>query len=418
MRVALYARVSTDEQAIRGLSIEAQLAALREWAKDKAIVDEYVDLGVSARKPILKRPDLQRLLRDVDAGRIDMIAFTKLDRWTRNVREYYKAQDVLDAHNVSWRAIHEDYETETAAGRLKVNIMLAVAQDEADRTSERVKAVFAEKRRKGLTVNGHMPLGIKFESGVMSPSEDAGKVEALFREYIARRSTSALVPRSEAILGRAYSEQGIRSMLRNERYLEAGVIDPETWATVTAIRETRSFRHGRTNRVYLFAGILVCPECHRRMIAKGVEVGGHEYIYYRCGRSRDSRCDYGRFFKEEDVEAYLLKRVLRAVDGYNLKLARKQKKPVNVTGIQKKLDKLTDLYLEDKISKEDFDARSEPFRDALKSAQTAPRSVDREQIVSALDVYPGLTKAAKKAFWSALVRSVVPTGNGFDITLF
>lgn len=94
MRVALYARVSTEEQALHGLSIEAQKAALGEWAANHTIVDYYIDLGVSARKPILKRPELQRLLRDVEQDRIDLVVFTKLDRWTRNIREYYKAQDV------------------------------------------------------------------------------------------------------------------------------------------------------------------------------------------------------------------------------------------------------------------------------------------------------------------------------------
>ena len=197
MRIALYARVSTEEQSLRGLSIDAQLAALREWAGDQA-VGEYVDPGVSARIPIKKRPHLQRLLRDVEDGKIDLIAFTKLDRWTRNIREYYKAQDILDAHNVAWRAIHEDYETQTAAGRLKVNIMLAVAQDEADRTSERVKAVFDEKRRKGLTVNGHMPVGLQYNDGIVTPGPDADRVRDMFDKYIASRSLRACAVASVA----------------------------------------------------------------------------------------------------------------------------------------------------------------------------------------------------------------------------
>lgn len=152
MRIALYARVSTEEQSLHGLSIDAQLAALRNYAPDA--VGEYVDSGVSGRLPIKKRPELQRLLRDIEAGKIDLVAFTKLDRWTRNIREYYKAQDILDAHHVAWKAIHEDYGTQTAAEILKTNIMLAVGQDESLRTSERVKAVFEDKRRKGLAVNG------------------------------------------------------------------------------------------------------------------------------------------------------------------------------------------------------------------------------------------------------------------------
>lgn len=79
MRIACYARVSTEEQALHGLSIEAQLNALREFANDQS-VGEYVDAGISARSSIAKRPELQRLLRDVEAGKVDLVVFTKLDR--------------------------------------------------------------------------------------------------------------------------------------------------------------------------------------------------------------------------------------------------------------------------------------------------------------------------------------------------
>ena len=69
-RVFLYIRVSTEEQAIHGLSIEAQTAALEEWARANRhkVVGIYIDAGISARKPASKRPELQRLLDDVRAG--------------------------------------------------------------------------------------------------------------------------------------------------------------------------------------------------------------------------------------------------------------------------------------------------------------------------------------------------------------
>ena len=75
-----------------------------------------------------------------------IILVTKLDRWFRNIGEYYKVQEILEAHNVSWKTIYEDYDTSTAAGRLKINIMLSVAQDEADRASERIKKCLMQKK--------------------------------------------------------------------------------------------------------------------------------------------------------------------------------------------------------------------------------------------------------------------------------
>ena len=95
---ALYMRVSTEEQARHGDSIEAQRQALREYAvaHDLAIVGEYADEGISGQKPVRKRPALSEMLAEVEAGKIDLILFTKLDRWFRSVKLYYQAQEVLD----------------------------------------------------------------------------------------------------------------------------------------------------------------------------------------------------------------------------------------------------------------------------------------------------------------------------------
>ena len=69
------------------------------------VVDHYIDAGVSGGKPAFKRPQMSRLLEDVKEGKIDMILFTRLDRWFRNVQEYFKVQEILDAHGVAWKAI-------------------------------------------------------------------------------------------------------------------------------------------------------------------------------------------------------------------------------------------------------------------------------------------------------------------------
>lgn len=417
MRIALYARVSTDEQALRGLSIEAQLAALREFAGEQS-VGEYVDAGVSARITIKKRPELQRLLRDVEAGKIDLVAFVKLDRWTRNIREYYKAQDVLDAHGVAWKALREDYETQTAAGRLKVNIMLAVAQDEADRTSERVKAVFEEKRRKGLSVNGHMPLGLDFCAGHPTPNADAEKVKELFSRFIALRSLRACAAVSAEITGKRYTTTGLRQLLNNERYLAAGVVSPETWERTQAILSTHATRTVTPGRVYLFSGLLACPVCGGKMTARTYRPRGHEYVYYSCARaSKQLTCTNHTCVREDLLEAYMLDHVLAAVKDHNLRITKGRKKPVDVDALQRKLDRLTDLYLDEGIEKDEFDRRAAPIRDAIKSASLTPQAVDAAEIRSALDTYEGLSKTAQRAFWGFLVRRIIPTGEGFEIAL-
>ena len=160
-RAALYIRVSTDEQALHGDSLSTQRELLTAYAKSNSmeIVGCYVDDGYTASK--LNRPALQRMLNDVRLDKIDIILFTKLDRWFRSVRDYYKIQEVIETHHVNWKTILENYDTTTSSGRLHINIMLSVAEDEVSRTSERIKVVFESKVRRGEAINGNFPIGFK-----------------------------------------------------------------------------------------------------------------------------------------------------------------------------------------------------------------------------------------------------------------
>lgn len=400
MRVALYARVSTEEQALHGLSIDAQLATLREAFPNGT---EYVDLGISARKPISKRPELQRLLRDVEQGKIDLVAFTKLDRWTRNIREYYKAQDILDAHNVAWKALQEDYETQTAAGRLKVNIMLAVAQDEADRTSERIKTVFERKRQQGIVPTGKVPLGVQLVDGHYAPSEDAGKVADLFNTYINTRSAQETARRFGLTM------QGVSYMLRNHTYLEAGVIDQQTFDLAASIKKTRGQRRGRTDRVYLFSGIIVCPHCGNKLSS----AYNNGYNAYRCCRKHDHLCE-GFYINEKKLEKYCLDQLMPTVKQYNIRIKEAKKKTPDIQKLKAKRDKLADLYLENLIDKAKYTEEYRAITEAITNAESTPRPVSTTEIKTVLEAYNGLSPAAKKAFWSRVLVRIVPhpeTGN-------
>lgn len=413
MRVALYERVSTEEQSLHGLSIEAQKAALEAWAEGKTIVGHYTDLGVSARKPITKRPELQRLLRDCEQGKVDLIVFTRLDRWTRNIREYYKAQDVLDAHSVAWRALQEDYETETAAGRLKVNIMLAVAQDEADRTSERIKSVFARKKEKGLVPSGAAAFGIINDKGILRPSEDAPRIRAVFDAFINGRSAHAVTVRSEELLGHPVTDNGIRYLLKNRSYLDAGVIDRATWDKAQEILSVRAVRRAKTDRVYLFAGLLVCPVCGCKMTSHYWNPGKYEYTYYRCySNAKNGTCKYKTSIREDRVETYLLNRLELLIGDYNVEVSAKEKTRPNPASIRLKMDKLTDLYLSEVITKEDYLTRYEPLKTALKDAESAPKPVPPEVVKSLTASYDSWSRAARKAFWSRLLVKIIPQEDG------
>ena len=140
LRVALYLRVSTSQQAREGDSIREQLESLTEYINKQnnmILHDTYIDNGYSGQK--LNRDEFTRLINDVKAGLIDHILFTKLDRWFRSLRHYLNTQALLEKYNVTWTAIHQSYyNTSTAHGRAFVAQSMTWAELEAQNDSERI----------------------------------------------------------------------------------------------------------------------------------------------------------------------------------------------------------------------------------------------------------------------------------------
>lgn len=121
-RVAAYVRVSHQEQKLHGLSLDAQKDKLIEYAEKHGlkIVEWYMDEGVSGRKLIKRRPELQRMIHDAEKGLFDRIIFIKLDRFFRSIAEYHECMKLIDP--VIWTATEEKYDLSTANGRAFVNM--------------------------------------------------------------------------------------------------------------------------------------------------------------------------------------------------------------------------------------------------------------------------------------------------------
>ena len=168
IKTAAYVRVSHEEQKRHGYSVSAQKQGLQEYANKKGyiIVEWYIDEAKSARKKSRTRKELMRLVADAKQKKFEMIIFKCIDRWFRNIQEYYKIQEVLDDNNINWECSEEEYDTTTREGRLKLNLYLMLAQDEADRGSERITYVFDKKIENGEAIVGtqSLPYGLKVET--------------------------------------------------------------------------------------------------------------------------------------------------------------------------------------------------------------------------------------------------------------
>ena len=169
-RCAIYIRVSTAEQMMHGKSLEAQKQYLTNYAKEHnmTVAGVYADEGKTARKELKKRKAIHSLLEDVKAGKIDVIIFWRIDRWFRNLSDFYKVQEVLDDNNVHWISTSEPgINMETRDGRLQLNVVLSIGQNEVDTTSERIKFVNEASIRQGKLIFGDVNMGYGYKSGII-----------------------------------------------------------------------------------------------------------------------------------------------------------------------------------------------------------------------------------------------------------
>jgi len=337
-RVALYIRVSHEEQAMKGYSLQAQENRLRQYALEHnyQIVDYYRDEGITARSCPGRRKEFARMLKDVKANRIDCILFIKLDRWFRNVSDYYTYQAILDQHEVTWETTEEEYNTNTAQGRLYLNIKLSIAQNESDTTSERIHFVFADKIKRREAISGKLPLGYSIINKQIVPNEQAPIIRDLFQYYLKTHSIRKTMLHLASVHHIHRSYPAVSKLLHNEKYLGTfygiknyaqEIIDTKTFEAVQQARKMATTRSPKklshyspyssspistaqsvTPSNYLFKGLLRCSQCFHRLVGLTRHYKDTQYIYYHCPQShhKSSKCPNQTLYKESFIEAKLL----------------------------------------------------------------------------------------------------------------
>ena len=190
VRCAIYTRVSTEHGLDQEFnSLDAQYEAASAYIKSQAhagwtlIRSRYDDGGYSGGST--ERPDLQRLLDDIRARKIDVIVVYKVDRLTRSLADFAKLVELFDAHGVSFVSVTQQFNTTSSMGRLTLNVLLSFAQFEREVTGERIRDKIAASKKKGIWMGGVVPLGYRVEARALHIVEDhAELVRGLFRRYL------------------------------------------------------------------------------------------------------------------------------------------------------------------------------------------------------------------------------------------
>lgn len=436
-RVALYMRVSSESQVKEGDSIPAQRDALTKYAKEKGyiIAGEYLDDGVSGTK-YSQRDELQRLLSDVQSGKIDLILITRLDRWFRSVRHYTATQEILDKHNVGWTAIWEPiYDTTTPQGRLIVNQMMSIAQFEAENTGQRIRQVQAYKLSQKEVISGTTTAGYRIENKHLVPDENAEYVKAAFEMYSACGNMNAVMREYGKKYGMPGTKPAFRRMLmsplyKGEHYTGIkdfcpAIVSADLWDDVQ--RKLKINIKKSQKETYIFSGLLICAECGRRMGGNTRRrQRGNCYTVthdYRCTgyyARLPKQCINQKVATEKVIERELITRIRPMIQDRILQYEiadrenRRDRTPEIITATNRKLDRLKTLYIDGLIDLDTYKADRADLMEQLedlhrKAAQSHTEDVEalRRLLKPSLwEMYEGFTPEEKRRFWRGILEKI------------
>lgn len=435
-RCAAYVRVSSQEQKLHGLSLDAQKMKIKEYA-DKhnlRIVEWYLDEGVSGRKKISNRPELQRMIQEAEKGNFERILFIKLDRFFRSVAEYHECMKRIEP--VKWTATEEEYDLTTANGRLLVNMKLTIAELEADQTGERIRIVNDYKIKKGTPVTGVWGFAfkiIKDENGnkklVRNP-----EVEQMVYDYLDYFETHQNLHKSYNYIINKYdfhpSSTQLKRLLKNKLLYGEYRSNPNycqpyiTRERFDRIQDilSRNVKNNTRKKVYLFTGLIRCPECGcvlsgttNSQKARG-NGRTHYYKKYICKKHFiEKKCGFKKLISENVFERLMMERIESELDR-----VKNEKDLITNTAhikdnsdkIMAEIERLNYSWQKGRISPEEYDKQYEELYSLLNDMKKiTSKMVDFSAIHEVLssgwkDTYKSLSDENKRAFWRSIVKEI------------
>lgn len=370
-KVAIYCRVSTTEQAEEGYSIDEQNIKIREYCEREGheIYNLYEDRGISG-KNITNRPGIKQLLQDATENKFDLVIVWKLNRISRKLLDILNIVELLNKHNIAFRSLTENFETETPSGKLQLNIMGAIGEFERETIAENVKMGLLARAKEGRW-NGGVVLGYdlvelnnegkKRKNTVLKINEkEANTVRRIFELYSQGHGYKAVVNRinkegHKTKRNGEFAVSTVKEILQNPVYIgkirynvrqdwskkrrnninanpilsdgiHEPIIDVETWNKVQVILKERSKKH---NKVYdcefPLTGILKCPVCGagmtiNRSTAKRKDGTRRINEYYSCGnwKNKGTAVCNSNSIRVEVADEYVLNKIMELINNESI----------------------------------------------------------------------------------------------------
>ena len=337
---AIYVRVSTEEQATTGASLEAQERACRARLESEglSLADIYRDAGFSAKS--LKRPELIRLLADAEGNRLGGIIVWKLDRFSRTVTDFLGAIERLTQLDVGLISVQERLDTSGPAGRFTITMLMGLAQLEREQTSERVKSIIRYKRSLGEFTGGAVPPGLRSVGPaghrILEVDPVHGEaVKSCWSKVIGGATLLQVASHLQAagvatLRGKRWSKSHVSRLLAQRAYLGRLVdqanfdrcreaLDRRYSPTFGRRAQDRSRCQPAAECEWLLQGIVRCARCGSALV--GSRHGRNKLRYLRCsGRQKQGVgfCDMSNI-PAQPYEKLVLDALRREVqDGHEL----------------------------------------------------------------------------------------------------
>lgn len=277
IKCAIYTRKSSEEGLEQEFnSLDAQRVAAEAYIQSQVhegwhiLPEHYDDGGYSGGN--LKRPALEKLIQDIESGKIDTVVVYKVDRLSRSLHDFAKLVELFDKHNVTFVSVTQAFNTTNSMGRLTLNILLSFAQFEREVTGERIRDKFAASKKKGIWMGGPVPLGYDVnERKLIINKAEAEQVQHIFETYLKAGSVSKLVKQlnQQGMLskkGKLYTRNSVRTILSNVLYLgkvshknelyegeQEGILEQGLWDKVQKrLSENTVNESGKKNETHEF----------------------------------------------------------------------------------------------------------------------------------------------------------------------
>lgn len=306
IQVALYPRVSTQEQAVNGYSIDEQIERMTKFceAMNWTVYKIYTDAGYSGANK--DRPALQQMIKDVKKGKVDKVLVYKLDRLSRSQKDTLELiEDVFLANNVDFVSMNENFDTSTAFGRAMVGILAVFAQLEREQIKERMVMGQQARAKKGLFHGSCMvPIGYDYVDGKLITNDfEKIQIQKMFEMYASGKGGITITRElNDAGYSHKYgkwSRWSVNELIKKRTYLgytyyngewykgeHEAFIDEDLFNKCQVILEQRcksfsnNLRLGKANS-YL-SGHLICSCCGAKYGKYTKTRNGKKYEYYSC----------------------------------------------------------------------------------------------------------------------------------------